>query len=241
MGRADAHHALGQLRVLHEREQRAAARRRAGAEPHVAGAGVVVAGAVVDDPEAHDVAIERDRRLEVAADRGDVVQPAELHAALFAHSRQPTSAERQSARAAAEGDAEHQNAAAKDRRPRRPPPRARGRRTARPPRAPRAARPAPTSASGSRRSARAAPCRARPARRARARTAAPGARRPCRPGDEAEHDQHEPDEHADLDERERVPGRLRALVGRGAGGRGDRRLGRAAAPRGGPAAPAHQW
>ena len=40
--------------------------------------------------------------------------------------------------------------------------------------------------------------------------------------DQPEHDQHDPDEHAQLDERERVPRRLRPLVAQGRGPRRER-------------------
>jgi hypothetical protein len=81
--RAGAHDARGQLRVLHEAQQRAVGR----AEPHVAGVRVVVGGAVVDDAQAEPVAIERDRALQVAGDRRHVVQPAQLHASLVRHAQ----------------------------------------------------------------------------------------------------------------------------------------------------------
>jgi hypothetical protein len=71
---ADAHHALGQLRIAHERDEhsRAPVLR---AEPDVARVGVVVGRPVVDDGEPHEVAVEGDRALRIAADRRDVMQP----------------------------------------------------------------------------------------------------------------------------------------------------------------------
>jgi hypothetical protein len=48
----------------------------------VARLGVVVGRPVVHDGEPQDVAVEGDRALGVAADRGHVVQPAQLHALL---------------------------------------------------------------------------------------------------------------------------------------------------------------
>jgi hypothetical protein len=51
----------------------------------VAGARVVVGRAVVDDAQAEHVAIEADRPVQVAADRGDVVHPAQPHAFLIRH------------------------------------------------------------------------------------------------------------------------------------------------------------
>jgi hypothetical protein len=44
---------------------------------------VVVGRAVVDDRQAEQVAVERDRGVGVAADRRDVVQAAQLHALLI--------------------------------------------------------------------------------------------------------------------------------------------------------------
>jgi hypothetical protein len=70
-----------ELRVLHEAQVRPVA----GAEPHVAGVGIVVGRRVVDDRQPEPVAIERDRLLEVGADRRHVVQPAQLHALLIRH------------------------------------------------------------------------------------------------------------------------------------------------------------
>ena len=71
----------GSRGVLHEAHERAVA----GAEPHVPGVGIVVGRRVVDDRQAEHVAIERDRALEVRADRRDVVQPAQPHALLIRH------------------------------------------------------------------------------------------------------------------------------------------------------------
>ena len=42
-------------------------------------------GASLDDRQPEHVAIERDRALEVAADRRDVVQPAQPHALVVRH------------------------------------------------------------------------------------------------------------------------------------------------------------
>jgi hypothetical protein len=84
MRRPDAHDTLGQLRVLHEGHERAGGGVDV-PEPHVATLGVVVAGAVVHHREPQEVAVERDRAVEVAADRRDVVQTSQLHALLSAH------------------------------------------------------------------------------------------------------------------------------------------------------------
>ena len=78
---AHADDAVGHRVVLHEAHERAVA----AAEPHVAGVGVVVGGRVLDDRETEHVAIERDRALEVPADRRDMVQPAQLHALGILH------------------------------------------------------------------------------------------------------------------------------------------------------------
>jgi hypothetical protein len=79
--RADADDALRQLGVAHEGDEhpRAPVLR---AEPDVARLRIVVGRPVVDDRQAHQVAVERDRALGVAADRGHVMQPAQLHALL---------------------------------------------------------------------------------------------------------------------------------------------------------------
>ena len=56
------------------------ARRRRVAEPEVARVRVVVVGALADEREPEQVAVEGGRALEVAADRGHVVQPGQPHA-----------------------------------------------------------------------------------------------------------------------------------------------------------------
>jgi hypothetical protein len=80
----DAHDALGQLRVLHEAQQPpgVAVERP---EPDVPRLRVVVGRSVVHDCEPEQVAVEGDRPLQVAADRGYVVQPTQLHALLVGH------------------------------------------------------------------------------------------------------------------------------------------------------------
>jgi hypothetical protein len=79
---ADADHAGRELGILHERDELARAPVLR-AEPDVARLRVVVGRPVVHDGQAHEVAVEGDRALGVAADRGHVMQPAQLHALLF--------------------------------------------------------------------------------------------------------------------------------------------------------------
>jgi hypothetical protein len=81
---AGADHALGQLGVLHEADQHAGAALER-AEPHVAGLRIVVGRAVVDDRHPEQVAVERDRPVEVGRDGGEVVKPPQLHALLLGH------------------------------------------------------------------------------------------------------------------------------------------------------------
>ena len=50
--------------------------------------GVVVGWAVVDDAQAEHIAIQADRPIEVAGDRGDVMHPAQPHAFLIRHGRE---------------------------------------------------------------------------------------------------------------------------------------------------------
>ena len=204
-------HALRQVRVLHEAEQHpgAAVER---AEPHVAGRGVVVRRAVVHDRETEQVAVERDRPVEIAGDRGEVMQPAELHALLLGHGGQRSRVAGQPARRSyardeqRDGDAERDQRAGDDRRPRH-----RGEVEQR--------RQADRRDPGqhhrvrlvagevlTRRGVEAAERAERqPAQEHRAAAVRVEAEQP-------EDDQHDAREHAQLHQRERVPGRLRALV-----------------------------
>src|SRR5262249_9763874 len=80
MGRADAGPSGLERRVLHERDEDAAA--VAGmAEPEMARVGMVVVVPFPQQGEAEDVAVEGRGAVEVGADRGDVMQPREAHAA----------------------------------------------------------------------------------------------------------------------------------------------------------------
>ena len=193
------------------------------AEPDVARLRVVVARPVVDDGQPQQVAVERDRPLGVAADRGHVVQPAELHALLLARHRARSLAARAGRRAAARRTPAARTA---------PPaigPRAHGAPRRRTRRRRRSARPAPPRAAArarrGRRSARAARSPGPPSE-ASAMPRDEQHRAALAAADEAPDEQHEADEHAQLDERERVPRRARAL-GPGGRRRGARRCGRA--------------
>ena len=226
-------HARRQLGVLHEAHEppgRAVER----PEPHVAAGRIVVGRAVVDDRQAQHVAVEGDRPLEVAADRRHVVQPAQLHALLIGHvvTLQPS---RRSA-------AHVGPCAAPRRRPRTP---RRRRPHRRPGHARRSRGAAATSTAGS--AEITVVCERKPARCSRSAVSSPPSEPSDHPADEqqlpavavevqrAHDEQHDPDQHAQLHERDRVPRRLRAVLDRGpaaaAAGRGPR-LGRAVA--GGP-------
>ena len=217
MGRADARPPGLERRVLQERDERAAVARIA--EPEVARVGVVVVAALAQEGEAEDVAVEGGRALEVGADRGDVVQAGQAHAARrlrrgarlvgqVAHARNPIppvrawNARRKTKNAErVDDDADREQGdlrqAGEEEQRQRPP-------------RPRRRRPAAPSASGSRRSARGRelePGEARPARARRRGTTPRRGPSDTTPSD----DQHERDQDAELDERERRPRRLRRL------------------------------
>ena len=181
------------------------------------------------------VAVERGRGLEVAADRRDVVKPPQLHAPLVAHPRQPS------------GPTDQRNDGPPERR-------RKAVRKAQKPATKTTTAPPATAIHGRAREVQRAggEHRGQAGQHARVRAEAGevlaqhgvepaqrGEHEPAQqrepaavgvePDDHADHEQDDPDEHAQLDERERVPRRLRPLVGQRARGGGPARGAAAAA------------
>ena len=170
----------------------------------------------MDHGEAHQVAVERDRALGVAADRGHVVQPAQLHALLVGGHRVPEPSCGGGRRAAG------RRTRRRTRRRRRAGSRstARRRRTAR----------RRVSTAGQRREQQRVRLEAGEVLAQRGVEAAQRGQRHAADEqhaapvvvapDQAPDEQHQPDQHAQLDQRERVPRRARALVAAGGARRG---------------------
>ncbi len=196
MRRPDAHAAVVHLRVLEERDE---APRRAAlvAEPEVTRVGIVVVALPAHEGQPEQVAVERGRAVEVAADRGDVVQARcsrMRRCPLEAHARNPRPPER--ARKTARPQGEHG-----DRR------RSRRRRAGRPCRGWRAARAARRRPAPPRARRAASMCERKPARCSRIGELDPGQRHEDEPGGEEQHapardvgdaqrDEHQGEEHA---------------------------------------------